>query len=452
MQVLIYLLQASLSLAGFAGLYALLLQKETYYRWNRWFFWLAGMASLVIPAWNGWLSQKKIVQQVTTYVPDLSFQYDALQQTQSSYPSLELILLSVWGAGVLWMTFRLLRQLSSVHRLYQTSEPSVVEEQAILIPARTTAPFSFFRWIFVNPAQFNAQELREVVLHERVHAEQGHSWDVIMGELLQIVFWFNPLVKWWVKIIHQNLEYLADYGVLSSGLNARHYQYHLLRQSGLAIPVGNHFNVSELKNRIRQINTPSSAPWKSAKLLLIFPVLLFWLMAFTPRQVLEEITIHTIAPAPVPLAEKTVQEQGIASPKPKVEKISPTRKVRSSPEENTKKEYYLNEKQVSQKGIEQIKVEEIKSVNVMKAQGAEKDGVNQVKISLRNTGPETDHPLEPSIRTPIYMVDGKQTTDLSGINPDDIKEMHVLKGATAMEQYGLKAKDGVIVVFLKPKN
>lgn len=453
MEILIYLVQASLSLAGFAGLYALLLQKETYYRWNRWFFWMAGIASLAIPAWNEWLSQEETLQQVTTYVPDLSFHYEALQQTQSRYPSIEVILLGIWIIGMLVMSFRLTGQFIGVYQLYKDSSLSSINEQPILIPSQETAPFSFFRWIFMNPAQFTSHELTEVLLHEQVHAEQGHSWDVMMGEVLQVVFWFNPLVNWWVKVIRQNLEYLADNGVLTHGLNARHYQYHLLRQSGLAVPVRTYFNVSELKNRIRQINTPSSAPWKSAKLLLIFPLLAFWVMAFTPRQVLEEITINTIVAAPVKVPGKSFQVDSVVTQKKTAgkRKITPKRKA-ASPEEEAKTEYYLNDEKVSKKAIEKVDTDEIKSVDVIKAPSGQGNGVDKVKISLRNRSIESGEARQSTVKTPIYIVDGKEIADLTGIEPEDIKEIHVLKGNSAIEQYGTKAKDGVVLVITNPKN
>ncbi|MDQ1087818.1 M56 family metallopeptidase [Siphonobacter sp. SORGH_AS_1065] len=446
MEILIYLIQASLSLAGFAGLYALLLQKETYYRWNRCFFWLAGLASLIIPAWNEWLSQRNTIQQVTTYVPDLSFQYKALQQTQSQYPSLEGLILSIWGVGVVIMMIRFIRQLVSVYHLYQSSQRSVVEKQVIWVPLQETAPFSFFRWIFMNPAQFNSHELKEVLLHEQVHAQQGHSWDVIMGEFLRIIFWFNPLINWWVKIIRQNLEYLADNGVLTSGLNARHYQYHLLRQSGLAVPVRTHFNVSELKNRIRQINTPSSAPWKSIKFLLIFPLLAFWGMAFTPRRVLEKITIHTSVAKSLKLAEKPTQDEPILLQKKTVveAKSNPKRQVRVHPEKSKTTEYYLDDEKVTQKEVEKVNADQIKSVEVVKANSGDENATSQVKISLLKT--------DTQVKTPMYIVDGKEATDVSNIEPNTIKEVHVLKDASAMEKYGSKAKDGVILIFTKNKN
>ncbi len=53
---------------------------------------------------------------------------------------------------------------------------------------------------------------------------------------------------------------------------------------------------------------------------------------------------------------------------------------------------------------------------------------------------------------PLYIVDGKETrnvTDVNKINPNDIKSISVLKGESAIEQYGEKGKNGVVIITLK---
>lgn len=447
MQTLVYLLQVSLSLAGFAGLYALLLKKETYYQWNRWYFWLAGFASLLIPAWNEWFSQRESIQQVTTYVPDLSFQYAAQQVADSAYPSAESTILGLWLLGVLVMAFRLLRQLKSVYQLYRNSQTQYIGEQKVRVPASETAPFSFFNWIFMNPSRFTPQELREVLLHEQIHARQGHSWDVLMGEMLQIVFWFNPLVWWWNKTVRQNLEYLADYTVLASGLNARHYQYHLLRQSGLAVPVRTYFGVSELKNRIRQINTPSSAPWKGIKLLLVLPLLGFWMMAFTPRRVMEEIvilpvrqpqpvvtdTIHVLPPATTHSAKKQLH---------RAKSVKQLKTVKNTPVAYA---YFLDDRKTTREGIDALNPDEIKEMQIVKSESEP----TRKELRIYTREPVPVQMKVNATAKPLYLVNGEEVENLDAIKPDQIESINVLKDAKSTEQYGEKAKHGVILVTLK---
>jgi hypothetical protein len=60
-------------------------------------------------------------------------------------------------------------------------------------------------------------------------------------------------------------------------------------------------------------------------------------------------------------------------------------------------------------------------------------------------------PSRSSANEPLYIIDGKITNSkqLSKINPNDIKEMKVLKGNEAKLAYGEKGVNGVIVITLK---
>jgi TonB-linked SusC/RagA family outer membrane protein len=50
---------------------------------------------------------------------------------------------------------------------------------------------------------------------------------------------------------------------------------------------------------------------------------------------------------------------------------------------------------------------------------------------------------------PLYVIDGTPTTSISGLNPNEIASMSVLKGAAAASIYGSRASNGVIVITTK---
>lgn len=50
---------------------------------------------------------------------------------------------------------------------------------------------------------------------------------------------------------------------------------------------------------------------------------------------------------------------------------------------------------------------------------------------------------------PLYIVDGVENADLSKINPKDIESMSVIKDKTAVEKYGAKGINGVVLVTTK---
>jgi len=51
--------------------------------------------------------------------------------------------------------------------------------------------------------------------------------------------------------------------------------------------------------------------------------------------------------------------------------------------------------------------------------------------------------------SPLYVIDGIQTYDISGINPDDIVDINILKDATSTAIYGVNGSAGVVVITTK---
>ncbi|WP_316791963.1 SusC/RagA family TonB-linked outer membrane protein [Pedobacter frigoris] len=52
-------------------------------------------------------------------------------------------------------------------------------------------------------------------------------------------------------------------------------------------------------------------------------------------------------------------------------------------------------------------------------------------------------------RSPLYVVNGIPTTDVSSVNPNDIEDITVLKDATSASIWGAKAANGVIIIVTK---
>jgi TonB family protein len=106
------------------------------------------------------------------------------------------------------------------------------------------------------------------------HINQKHSLDILLIELLKIVFWINPFIWIYEREIKQNHEYLADRGVLEQGIQTYDYQVILLNSS-LGVPkynIVNNFNKSYIKKRIIMMTNKNSNKLSIWKLLLIIPV------------------------------------------------------------------------------------------------------------------------------------------------------------------------------------
>ena len=117
-------------------------------------------------------------------------------------------------------------------------------------------------------------EARQVLRHELAHVRQGHTYDRLLLELLQVVLWFNPFVHLCGRALALTHEYLADEAALRpeaaaapSASLANSYTHLLARQVagrlGFSVPLAHSFSQSQTLSRIAMIqkNHPISR-WK----------------------------------------------------------------------------------------------------------------------------------------------------------------------------------------------
>jgi len=162
-------------------------------------------------------------------------------------------------------------------------------------------PFSFGRSIFINPALHNTEEIREIILHEFVHARQKHSIDIIWSELLCLLNWYNPFAWMIRRSIRQNLEFIADQKVLDHGIDRKQYQYLLLKVIGnKQFSIASKFNFSSLKKRIAMMNKMRSAGLHLLKFLFILPLLAVLLLAFRRHQSMPELIPASVSLSALP--------------------------------------------------------------------------------------------------------------------------------------------------------
>ncbi|WP_407520577.1 TonB-dependent receptor plug domain-containing protein [Lacibacter sp. MH-610] len=307
-----YFLQGSLVTAIFLLFYKLLLRRDTFFKWSRWYFVVAVLSSFLLPLidvsklFAGTTATPPVIE----YLPDLSF------TTVTTAPGAwELFLSSLLYAGIAVMTIRLLMQMAALIALRKNKRISTLNTVKIVELKEQVNPFSFFNEIYVNPQLHSEAELEEIIRHEQFHIEQKHTVDILLGEVLTIVFWFNPFAWLLKNELKQNLEFLTDKLVLETGIDAKHYQYNLLKVSGLQnnIAAANHFHFLKLKNRIIMMNKKQTNPYHAVKFLLLVPVVALLLMAFTERKQLlqsfNEVVLHdTVPPPPAPPAVVTTNE------------------------------------------------------------------------------------------------------------------------------------------------
>jgi TonB family protein len=274
-----FILESGMSLSLLALIYILFLRKETFFRLNRLFLLGSVLFSLALPflklqvyGANPVLLEeitvtpyRNLIEAVTVYGKDLS---GSIEQAILSAHFVILVYL-------LGVTFFLYRFLFRVGDLIYTIIKNPVQRGngfKLVILDYETSPFSFLKYVFISQSLQKDKNHQKMIAHELEHIKQGHTFDVIILELLSAFQWFNPFMWMLRNSIRENHEYLADQAVLNSGVNQGLYKKLLLNQfAGYNFEIANNFNYSLIKKRIKMMSRIRSSKFANGK--MIFGIL-----------------------------------------------------------------------------------------------------------------------------------------------------------------------------------
>lgn len=262
---MLYLLQVNVGLILFYALYKLVCTRDTFFRSRRFIL----IVSLVLPFILPFIDVREWLESRDRMIMLTHFDYSAVLPeivvgSEAVETGNRVFVLSEWIgylylAGVVVLLVRLAVQAFSLYRLIVRMPEKEINGVRIKCLNDPSGPFSFFRWIFMNPAAVKEDEISEILTHEMAHVKQHHSVDVLLAEMVSICCWINPFAWLLKREVRLNLEFLADRKVMEAGFATKSYQYHLL---GLAYNhkygLSNNFNFSHLKQRIIMMNKKKS--------------------------------------------------------------------------------------------------------------------------------------------------------------------------------------------------
>ncbi|RXR21484.1 M56 family metallopeptidase [Flavobacterium stagni] len=497
----IYLLKSGGLLATFFLVYYLFLRKETFFKSNRWFL-LAGYAlSMLLPLLTitktVWITRPKLTidQLMAMAAPGVAKTPPPPTMDWSS------ILLALYIGIALVFIGRLVFQLFSVVSFLKQRNSAQQDAVKLVDVNESVAPFSFFNYIVINSQLYTEEERQSILLHEQIHSQQRHSIDVLIAHVICGLFWFNPFVWAYKKVLLQNLEYIADREAMALSGNPTAYQKALLK---VAIPthqlaITNPFYQSLIKKRILMLHQNQSHQRNSWKYTLMIPALVAFIFLFQIKTVAQEKETQIIErndnqniiqmrwDKNTPDSEmesdvKALKEQGVTV---KYSKVKRNEKgeitgIKVSYEDNKGKK---GQTQVS--GDEPIApivffksddhigfgTPKMKTLTVTKTFSQDEPGdvriekriirsddgseiitlngsedidasVNEHKIVVRATNSDK----------PMIIVDGKVMElgyDVNAINPEDIVTVEVFKDGDVVKTYGAEAKNGVVKINTK---
>ncbi len=308
-----FIIRSGISMVILFGLYWLILRKEKLFIFNRYYLILSVLFSLTVPFISIPIdpASKKVVNEIVTVlnfkpelnsiehgagtvhqekaVPGITDTYIISQPASDKFNPVDSkkIFLIVYLSGLMLMLLRFCRNILLVHQMFKRSERIDHEGYKIALLDYPVDPFSFLRIIFLNKQDYIENRIAVNVLrHEFEHVRQTHSYDIIFFEILQIVFWFNPMLfiyKWAARINH---EYLADEAVIRSSSDTETYAGELInfisRRVNVRFTSG--FSPSMIRKRLLMLNTNTSKGDKNIRMgiTLFISVLLLMILSIRP--------------------------------------------------------------------------------------------------------------------------------------------------------------------------
>ena len=443
----IYSLKAGIILTLFWIVYRLFLRKETFFRFNRVFLFAGLIAALVFPfiiiryPVEIIMPAIPVSQQIVSETASSTGAYfDGLTIIAIAYLAVLIVLCIVRGAGFVRL-FKTMRR----NNIKRCDGYNLVET------ADFDVAFSFFRFVFL-PLNLNETQKHIILRHEKAHIKQNHWIDLFVVNILKLLWWFNPVIWFYDKAIRNNHEYLADQAVLGDyALDV--YQQTLLNQwfTIPVFPMAHTFAFTNNLNRIMMMKKNISNPLKKIAVLLLIPVLCFFLWAFAEP-------VYNIKTDNV------------------VEYRQDTLKIRSLNSSNNGSPLIIIDGQESSKSLNEIDPANIASITVLKDATAmniygekgkngvvlittkvnAQDSSNSSEIKTTDSAPahiaaHTDQRIVDflsNFANALLYVDGEEVSNTDNLNADDIESISVLKNG-AINRYGEKGKNGVVIITMK---
>lgn len=283
-----YVVEANIGLLLFLLLYKVLLSHETQFSYRR-FYLLGGLIlSLVFP----WLTLGSPVEAVPTLGEALPAYWLPHHEEQEPVAPATLTFWEIaWIGYALVAMLLMVRLLFNITSLLLEARKNPDKYPVIEVDQSSFIAFSFFNLIFISKA-FNLSEAdkQRILKHEQVHISKWHSVDIVLIELVRILFWFNPLLIYYKKEMSTVHEFEAD--AIATGSENPDQYCSLLARSALESSVfalANHFNNSLTLKRITMIRTlkQNVKQWKT--LMVFFFVSCLFLGIACQDQIAAEI-------------------------------------------------------------------------------------------------------------------------------------------------------------------
>jgi bla regulator protein BlaR1 len=291
--MIIYILKSTSCLALLLAFYHLVLEKEKMHVFNRFYLLGSVLFSFLAPLYIIYIDATPVILEAIQTTSEINLtdsttleiiKEKTINYTQifiSVYMLISFILLIRFGKNLIKILQKIKR---NTKKTYQKSILILVDDHIL--------PHTFWNYIFINKSDYENQKIeQELFTHELTHVTQKHTLDVLILEVIQIVFWINPFFILLKKAVQLNHEFLADERVINQHKNTFQYQYLLLNKAAWKNDyyLASNLNYSLTKKRLLMMTTQSSHTKILLKKLAVVPLLAGFVFLFAERVEAQEV-------------------------------------------------------------------------------------------------------------------------------------------------------------------
>lgn len=285
METLIYVAKVNLYWILFYACYWLLLRKHTFFHLNRFYLVGALLLSLALPS----VQFVETVQLIPIAVDTIAktSDYFTTVPVQQNFDLISFLII-IYAAGASYMLFKLLNGFYNLFRLIKQGEHVQLDDYTLILlpevlPGSTgVGSFSFFNLLVVSNNDYEYY-FDTILQHEQVHISEAHSVDILLVEVLKVLFWFNP-VLWCYKFSMREVhEFLADQQSKSRDSYAK-FLVSYAQGASVELITNHFFNPSLLKQRVKMIYKNRTSNWLLYKYVMIIPVIGFTVLMTAGRK------------------------------------------------------------------------------------------------------------------------------------------------------------------------
>lgn len=281
--------------------FRILMSRETFFRLNRITLLTIILATVCIPLaklptenhpvmsvmFNPTNMGDLVVRQSSPISNEISFSGSGgTKEVQTYNISLRSAIMIVYITGLLISLLFFAHGILSVLRIIKNARTVRWNGVDLYVTDKDIPAFSFKKCILISQRDMEDNDNSEsIVAHEMSHIRLGHFYDLMIIELVKIIYWFNPFLFRMNRDLKDIHEFQADEDTLRSGIDSTRYQMLIIQKcvGHQAFALANSFNHCQIKLRIHMMNKPKTSKAWCWKVAIFLPLLAFLLMAFGKR-------------------------------------------------------------------------------------------------------------------------------------------------------------------------